>query len=202
MTSLCCILFLQVATTFALGQLAQQSKPLGAPGKPEAVVRSLYHVVVARHPIGLPWGADMKALAPYLSKALLHRIDLALACSTDWDRQHPDPNLKPPSVWIEDGFFSGGNERALPGAFHVESAQPEKDGSFRVHVRLKYSEPEPMPYWYVDVIVTRENKHFVVDDVVFPKDDWDDESRLSQTLTAGCDGSRWVGHAEEQNDSK
>ena len=103
---------------------------------------------------------------------------------------------------FELGLFSGGNERALPGGFHVESVQPEKDGFFRVHVRLKYSEPDRMPYWYVDVILTKENGHFVVDDVVFPKDDWDDESRLSQTLTSGCEGSPWVGYGERQSDSK
>jgi hypothetical protein len=197
MTPFRCVILLQLTTILALGQLAQQSKQPTVAANPTAVVRSLYHVVVVRHPIGLPAGADMKALTPYLSKALLHRIDLAQACSTDWARQHPDPNLKPPSVWIEDGFFSGGNERALPGAFHVERVQPEKDGSFRAHVRLKYSEPAPKPYWYVDAIVTKENSHFVIDDVVFPRDDWDEESRLSQSLTEGCDGARWVGHGEQ-----
>ena len=202
MTPLRCIIFLQLATTFALGQLAQQGNQSRVAGDPAVVVRSLYHAVVARHPIGLPTGTDRKAVAPYLSKGLIRRLDTALACETDYSRLHQDPNEKPQIEWFEDGLFSGGNERALPGAFHVESAQPEKDGSFRVHVRLKYSEPDPMPYWYVDVIVTQEDKHFVVDDVVFPKDDWDDESRLSQTLVEGCDGSRWVGHGEQQNDSK
>jgi len=140
----------------------------------------------------------MKALAPYLSKALIRRLGTSLACAGDWSRQHPDPNLKPPYGWVDDGFFSGGNERASPGGFHVESVQPEKNGSFRVHVRLKYSEPIQNPYWYVDVIVTRENKHFVVDDVVFLKDDWDEESRLSEDLAVDCDGSRWVGHGDER----
>lgn len=38
----------------------------------------------------------MKVFAPYLSKALLHRIDIAVAGAADYDRQYPDPNLKPP----------------------------------------------------------------------------------------------------------
>ncbi len=192
----------QLTTTFALGQLVPQSKPLGVPGEPATVVRSLYQVVVARHPIGLPWGADREAIAPYLSRALIRRLDTTLACQDDYLRQHQNPNEKPQFDWFELGLFSGGNERGSPGGFHVESVVPEKDGSFRVHVRLKYSEPDSMPYWYVDVIVTRKNKDFLVDDVVFPKDDWDDESRLSQTLTLGCDGSRWVGYVEERNESK
>ena len=43
----------------------------------------------------------MKIFAPYLSKTLLHRIDLAHACSRDWNRQHPDPNVKPEVAWFE-----------------------------------------------------------------------------------------------------
>lgn len=200
MTSLYCIVLLKLTTTFALGQLVPQSKPPRVPGEPAAVVRSLYQVVVTRHPIGLPGGADRKGITPYLSKDLVHRLDTALACQNDYLRQHQNPNEKPQMDWFELGLFSGGNERALPGGFHVETLQPEKDGFFRVHVRLKYSEPDRMPYWYVDVILTRENGHFVVDDVVFPKDDWDEESRLSQTLTSGCEGSRWVGYGKQRDD--
>ena len=52
------------------------------PNQPEALVRSLYRQVVRRRPVGIPWGADWRALAPYLSKTLLHRSDLAVACGT------------------------------------------------------------------------------------------------------------------------
>lgn len=39
-----------------------------------------------------PIGADnMRVFAPYLSKALLHRIDLAMACDDDWARQKSRP---------------------------------------------------------------------------------------------------------------
>lgn len=213
MTSLLhCIVFLQLTTTFALGQFVPETKSARVAGAPAAIVRSLYRVVVARHPIGLPTGADRKALAPYLSKGLISRIDTALACSGDYLRKHKDPNIKPPLDWLELGLFSGGNERALPAAFHVESTQPEKDGSFRVQVSLTYRDSyetygrpptdENTFRWHVDVIVARESGRFVIDDVFFPKDAWDDESRLSQTLTAGCDGPRWVGYGEQQNDSK
>ncbi len=202
MSSLYCIVLLQLTTTFALGQFVPQSKPARVAGEPAAVVRSLYRVVVTRHPIGLPWAADRKALAPYLRQGGIRELNTALACAGDYSRQHPKHDEKPEFAWFEQGLFSGGNERALPGAFHVENTQPDKDGSFRVHVRLKYTEP-PAAYWYVDVIVKQEDGHFVVDDVVYLKDqDRDVESRLSHELTAGCDGSRWVGYGEEQNDSK
>jgi hypothetical protein len=206
MTTLRWIIIAQFTTIFALGQLVQPSRPPGVPAKPEAVVRSLYHVVVARHPIGLPTGADRKALAPYLSEGLLRELDTAQVCAGDYSRQHPRDDEKPEFEWLELGLFSGGNERASPSAFHIESAQPVPDGSFRVHARLTYKEPagkSAPPYnaaetfsWYVDVIVARDNGRLVVADVVFPKDEWDDESRLTQALTAGCDGPRWVGYGD------
>ncbi len=96
MISLRCTILLQFVTTFAFGQVVQQSKPPRVPEQSEAIVRRLYRVVVARHPLGIPKGEDMTILAPYLSKALLHRIDVARTCYDDWIRQHPDPNLKPP----------------------------------------------------------------------------------------------------------
>ncbi len=211
-----CIIFLQLATTFALGQPVPQSKPPVVPGKPAAVVRSLYREVVTRHPIGLPGPADRKALMPYLSKTLIRRIDVAGACEADEGRQHPNPNDKPQIAWLESGLFSGENERASPAAFHVESVQPEKNGSFRVHVRLTYRDTyeilgrQPTQadtfQYYVDVIVVLEKGHFVVDDVIYLKDENDPlvdyGPPLSKGLALGCDGPRWVGYGEERGDSK
>jgi hypothetical protein len=40
-------------------------------------------------------------------------------------------------------------------------------------------------------------------DVIFLRDkDIDTESRLSETLAKGCDGSHWVGFDKEQNQTK
>ncbi len=199
MTPLRRIIPLLFATTAALGQVAQQSKPPSVPTEPGAVVRSLYSEVVARHPVGTPKDADMKILAPYLSKALLHRIDLARGCEDDYYRHHQNPNLKPPIEWLEFGFFTGGMENAAPGAFHVLATESEKNGSFRVYVELIImyglpANPEPS-VWYVAAIVVRENDQFVVDDVIFLKDysTLENEFRLSEVLRAGCDGPRWVG---------
>ena len=163
-----------------------------------AVVHSLYREVVVRHPIGIPDAAGMKVFAPYLSKGLLHRIDLALACAADWDRQYPDPNLKPEVAWLEVGLFSGDSEQALPRAFHIEKFQPEKDGSFRVYVRLIYGRPPNQWIWHVAPILLQEDGHFVVDDVIYLKDESRKvDSRLTEYLALGCDGPHWIGYVNK-----
>lgn len=189
-------LLLQFATTLALGQSAPEARPASLPDQPEALVRNLYTEVVARHPIGIPRDADMKIFGPYLSKALLHRIDVAHACAADYDRQYPDPNLKPPFAWLEAGLFSGDDEQAEPRAFQIERTQSEGDGSFRVYVKLTWGAPPEKPStWQVAAVVVREDDHFVLDDVIYLKDkNREAEGRLSEYLSAGCDGPRWVGY--------
>jgi hypothetical protein len=207
MTLLRCIIPLVFATA-ALCQLAQHSESTSVPQEPGAVVRSLYSEVVARHPIGIPNDSDMKILAPYLSKSLLHRIDLAVACSNDEARQHPDPNLKPEIAWLEFGLFTGRMEQAAPRAFRVLATEPEKNGSFRVYIELIIiyglpANPEPL-VWHVAAELIRENGQFVVDDIVFLKDysTLEKEFRLSEVLSSGCKGPHWVGHREQRNDHK
>jgi len=208
MNPLRCIFLLLFATTTALGQLVQKSNPPSAPEEPSAVVRSLYNEVVARHPVGIPKDADMKAFAPYLSKSLLHRIDLAHACEDDYYRQHQNPNLKPQIEWLEFGLFSGGMENAGPRGFHILETEPEKNGSFRVVVELFIifgmpTNPDPS-VWHVAAIVVREDGKFVVNDVIFLKDysTLEPEFRLSETLASGCNGSRWVGRRKQSDDKR
>jgi hypothetical protein len=202
------MLVLQLVASSAVGEVngspqkGTSHAPASAERAPDAVVRGLYREVVARHPVGIPGDADMKIFAPYLSKALLHRVDLATACSADWDGQYPDPNLKPPFAWLEAGLFSGDDEQASPRAFHIERTQQEREGSSRVYVRLTWGAPTSPWIWHVAAIVVRENGHSVVDDVIYLKDENRDvESRLSEYLSAGCDGSRWVGYADNRNGS-
>jgi hypothetical protein len=196
MTRLRCIILVQFATILALGQVA--------PKQPEALVRSLYGEVVARQPVGLPRDANMTTFTPYLSKALIHRIDLTTACESEYFRQHQNPNEKPPFYWLEFGIFSGGNERTSPRAFHIERTQSEKDGSFRVNVSLTWGpHPEGPEIWRVAAVVRRKESHFVLDDVIFLKDEaMEAESRLSQILASGCDGGRWDGYGEHEYDLK
>jgi hypothetical protein len=193
-----CTIVLGFATALVLGQAGHQSKPADLSKQPETLVSSLYTEVVARHPLGIPGGADFKVFAPYLSKALLHRIDVNIACQNAWDRQNRDPNSKPP--FLEFGLLSGDSERAEPQAFHIERVQAGKDGPTLVYVTLTHEEPGESPWtWYVAAVLVQENGHFVVDDVIYLKDSPQDvDVRLSEYLSEGCDGSRWVGHGNQQ----
>jgi hypothetical protein len=198
------IFLLQFATILALGQPIRDSNPPSLPNQPEALVRSLYTEVVARHPIGIPQKAEMKIFAPYLSAALHHRIDLFLGCYADWLRQNPDANTKHPFGVFESGLFSGADERSEVQAFQIERTQSRKDGSFRVYVRLTYDDPPGHPQtWRVAAIVVRENGQFVIDDVVYLVDkDIHVESRLSGGLSNQCNGPHWVGDRHQRNDVK
>jgi len=206
MTLLRCIIFLQLTPILALGQLAHERTAPDVPQDAGEMVRSLYSEVVARHPIGIPKDGDMKALAPYLSTALLREIDLAHACEDDYYRHHQTPNRKPPIEWLEFGLFTGGVEEAAPGSFHVLATEPQKDGSLRVYVELIIvyglpANPEPA-VWHVAARVVREEGQFRVDDVVFLKDysTLTNEFRLSEVLRSGCNGSHWIGYGKRGDD--
>ena len=100
---------------------------------------------------------------------------------------------KAPFGWAESGLFSGADERTEPDAFAVERTESERDGSMRVYVRLTLSSAPPET-WDVAAVLVREGGHFVVDDVIYLTDKNSDiESRLSEDLSTGCDGPRWVG---------
>jgi hypothetical protein len=186
---------LPLMTVLVWGQAAPQGKPSALPHRPDALVSSLYEQVVARHPLGIPYGVDMKVFAPYLSKTLLHRFELSDACFNDWKRQNPDPSLKPSIGLIENGIFSGGDVKAEPKSFHIEKTELEKNGSSRVYVKLTWGDPPDKPLtWYVAAVVVHENGRAVVDDVLYLKDqNGDVESRLLKDLSPGCVGARWIG---------
>jgi hypothetical protein len=193
---LLCVGLLPLIATSALAQVIAQGKAAALPSRPDALVSRFYEQVVARHPLGMPYGADMKVFAPYLSKALRHRLDVSEACFADWHRQNPDPNLKPPSTLLEDGLFSGPSEKAEPKTFHIERIEPGSNGSSRVTVRLTWEDPSSKPYfWYVAAVVVSESGHLAVDDVLYLEDmGGEPGSRLSEALTRGCKGAHWIGY--------
>ena len=202
MTPLRCAILMQFMATLALGQPVHQSKSPSLPTQPDALVQSLYTQVVARHPHGIPEGADMMIFGPYLSKALLHRIDLAKACSDDWDRQNPEPHLKAEMASAY-GLFSGEGVEAEPRAFQIEKTQSEKNGSVRVYVNLTWEKPPERSWnWRVAAVVLRENGLYVIDDVIYVNDgiydkpeDRPADRRLSEYLSAGCNGPRWAAYS-------
>ena len=176
---------------------------LSLPKEPQPFVQSLYREVVARRPVGIPSEEDWKIFAHYLSKNLLQKIDSAGSCADDWDRQNPDPNLKPEYAWLELGIFTGGDEEGALHAFEFERLQPESDGAIQAIIKLRWGWPPDPWITHVGVKLVRENGRLAVDEVIYLKEtnqetDW----RLSQSLSAGCDGPRWIGYHNQQSDQK
>jgi hypothetical protein len=93
-----------------LALLANMVFPISAAdNSPDAVVRELYRQVTNRKPIGIPKGADKAAVRPFLSKKLVHQLELAQSCEADYFRMHPkNGDEKPEFDWLEMGLFSGG----------------------------------------------------------------------------------------------
>jgi hypothetical protein len=201
MTILRCVFVLLLVASIGYGQVPQRQRQVDLPKQAEIVVRGLYQHLVSQRIGGIPTPKRMNVLSPYLSNSLTHRISQARACRDDWFRLHPKNDEKAPSTWTEFGLFSGADDRGHPRAFQIKTEESEADGSFRVYVRLTEGNPPEKPWtWQVADVVTREGGRYVIDDVIFLKDkDIDTESRLSEILTKGCDGSRWVGFAKQQN---
>ncbi len=205
MNRLLCLFFLQFIAASTLAQSLPSGGPNNTRQSPDALVQSLYRQVVARHPLGLLAGSNRKIFEPYLSKALLHRIELTRSCQNDWLRQNKGQMLanqvpeKAPFAWGELGLFSGDEELSEPSSFQIERTESNKDGSFRVYVKLTENPPNHKPWsWDVAVQVKMEERRPVVDDIVYLKgDDVLTEYRLSELLTEGCNGSHWVGHGNK-----
>ena len=180
-------------TTLALMATAQSTKQVMPSSRPESTVRSLYREVQLRAPSGLLGNKGMRIFAPYLSESLRRKIRLAQACGEDWNRQNHGQMIKAPFAWSEFGIFSGANERTSPATFHIESIHKAEDGSFQVVVGFTYHPGNGPGSWNVTDHVIQENGRFVLDDVLFPKDDSGESSTLTSILSEGCEGPRWVG---------
>lgn len=195
MSNVRCVAFLFLISLLVHGQAPQEHHQVDLLSQAEIPVRKLYQQLVSRPIGGIPTPGRMKLISPYLSNSLLHRIIQTRACGNDWFRLHPQNDEKAPFAWGEFGLFSGADDRSGPGTFQIERAESE-NGSIRVYVWLTEGTPPAKPWtWEVAAIVIRDNGRFVINDVVFLRDEDDNtESRLSEVLTSGCDGSRWVGY--------
>jgi len=189
-----CVALLFLIPPLGHGQAPQEHRQVDSSSQAEIPVRRLYQQLISRPIDGIPTPERMRSFFPDLSSSLLQRITQARACGNDWLRQHPQNDVKAPFAWGEFGLFSGADDRSAPETFQIEKAE-SAEGSVRVYVRLTEGTPPEKPWtWEVAAIVIRENGRFVINDVVFLRDeDVPTESRLSEVLTRGCDGSRWVG---------
>lgn len=204
MTIVRCFACLFLITSLGYSQAPQGRLRADVSSQAEITVRRLYQQLVSR-PIGaIPTPERMKLISPYLSSSLLRRINQTRACGNDWFRLHPQKDVKPPFAWGEFGLFSGAADRSAPNTFQIGKMEAQDDGSFRAYIRLTEGNTPESPWtWQVADVVTREGGRYVIDDVIFLKDqDINTESRLSEILTKGCDGSHWVGFDKEQERSK
>ncbi len=178
------------------------------PERPDVVVRQLYRHIIARRPIGIPTGADKKAIWPLLSRKLITQLEAGEACEADYRRLHATDDGKPAFSWLESGLFSGENERALPVEATVERTEAVGTGAFRVSVLFTYREsfatygrstnPTGGLRWRGAALVVSEGGRFLIDDVaLFQKGSTKTESLLSRAF-AECDGSRWVGQRQRR----
>jgi hypothetical protein len=104
--------------------------------------------------------------------------------------QPPDSTDKPPFGWLEDGLFSGGDEKAAPGEVTPIDSTPIGRNRFRVAV-LFAGQPPMLPKsftWKGTVIVDCSGRRCLIDDFIAA----DDRRPLSRSFV-GCNGRRWVG---------
>ena len=179
-----------ITTWLSLGSANAQDDLSPSLHTPQIVVQSLYDQVLKRHPIGIPYGDDATVFTPYLSHALIERLNSSMACVADWYRRNPDPNLKPVVGLLDTGVFSGDDERAEPTAFQIDRIKVERAGRSRVDVKLTWTDPATDPWiWYVAVILVPENDHLAVDDVLYLKKRHGKVfSTLTGRLAFGCKG--------------
>ncbi|HEY4837963.1 MAG TPA: hypothetical protein VIH72_05110 [Candidatus Acidoferrales bacterium] len=166
-------------------------------------VRKLYEEIVARHPIGIPAGAEMAIIWPLLSRRLTEQLQTAQACQDDYARQHATTDRTPKPAWLKSGFFSGEDNHASPIYALVQSKEKQNDGSFLVYVDLEHDYIDlghgsrafyGNNSWRIATRVVSEKGKFVVDDVrVFDGFSDNGHSHLLSNSFAGCDGPHWIG---------
>ena len=170
-------------------------------------VQRLYEEVVAHHPVGIPAGAEMAKLRPFLSKRLAEQLQTAQACEEDYFRQHPAKDGAPKPAWMRSGLFTGDGQRVSPIQAVPNRKEPQKDGSFLVYLtpvhlytghgsHCSHFAGQKAQGWEVVATVVSENGRFVVDDVrMFDSDSTEGPSHLLSDAFVGCEGPHWTGLA-------
>jgi hypothetical protein len=125
---------------------------------PAATVEGFYRTYIAHRPAGLPDGADLERLKPYLSAHLYQLIVQANAYSREWAKKHPDD--KPP--FVDGDHFTSVFEG--PKSFEVAHVGRRRSNA-EVYVRFR-GEPGT-PEWTDVVVLKKEAGRYVIDDVRF-----------------------------------
>jgi hypothetical protein len=157
---------------------------------------------VAHHPIGIPAGAEMSSIQPFLSKRLAEQLQTAKACEEDYLRQARQTTDARKPGWLKSGLFSGNGNRATPVSAWPVRKGPQEDGSYLVDVNL-FGQAIDLGNglkggaggtgWQVAIKVISENGRYVIDDVRMPDgDSTDGPSHVLSDSFKGCDGPRWI----------
>jgi hypothetical protein len=127
-----------------------------SPASPGTMVSRFYARYVQLRPAGLPTPEQQKELAPYLSRRLLGMMDAARAYSEKAAKAHPDE--KPPFVdgCLFASLFEG------PKTFRIGRTVAEGEGA---KVQVHFSAGKGVA-WEDEVLVTREDGRYVIDDVL------------------------------------
>jgi len=195
-----------VVMTGSAERLSDLPALLDQPAVTDAV-RKLYVEIVSHHLIGIPAGAEKAAILPLLSERLAEQLQTARACEEEYFRQHQTIDGAPKPAWLKSGLFSGDGRRASPIYALPERKEPQKDGSFLVHVDLIHEytghgteyfhfNGHKAQGWEVVATVVSENDRFLVDDVrIFDGYSTNGPSHRLSDSFAGCEGPHWTGLA-------
>ena len=187
------------------GRLSGLSSLLDQPVAADGV-QKLFKEIVIHHPIGIPVGAEMITIRPYLGSRLATRLQTAQACQDDYYRQHTSATGTSRPGWLKSGLFSGEGSHAQPIDAVASRKEKQSDGSFLVYLEL---EPKEACLghgckafyggytWQVVAHVVSEKGQFVVDDVrIYEGFPAKGPSHLLSDSFAGCAGPRWIGVTE------
>ena len=167
-----CVLVLAACTGSAPSRASAVCAGVDAP---EGVVCRFYQVYLGTRPVGLPTPEQERLLAPYLTTALLSRIDEARGYREGFEAQHPDE--KPPFVdgTLFTSLFEGADR------FEIVRSEPTANGGAVVTVRFGYDDVKP---WEDAVVVTRDGTRYAIDDIVFAGvGEFNPAGRLTEVLS-------------------
>ncbi|HEV8579715.1 MAG TPA: hypothetical protein VGX68_11605 [Thermoanaerobaculia bacterium] len=164
----------RIAQTLALlAVLLATGAECGPREKAAAVVSDFYTVYIPHRQGGLPEGAELQRLAPFLSERLHASIVAALDYQEAWEKRHPED--KPP--FVDGDFFSSLFEG--PESFKVSRVTVSSKTAWKVQVHFRYETVE----WDDTVLVIAERGRYKIDEVLYSgAGEFNPPGRLSERL--------------------